>query len=83
MSKTKISSVMALTSQCEGTKLGLENFYGETNQYTEMRDGMEKSDIKKRYNKIITGTVGITTSTLTIPLPATKECDEFQNTITR
>lgn len=44
---TKILSVMALTSQWEGTKLWLENFNGEMNQYTEMRDGMEKSDIKK------------------------------------
>jgi hypothetical protein len=42
---------MALTYQCEGTKLWLENFYGETDQYTEMRDGMEKSDIKKDTKK--------------------------------
>jgi hypothetical protein len=79
---TEILSVMAVTSWWEGTKLWLENFYGEMNQYTEIRGVMEKSDIQK-YNKRITGTVGITTSTLTIPLLATKHCDEFKNTITR
>jgi hypothetical protein len=38
---------------------------------------------QKRNNKRITGTVENTASTLTMPLPATKHCDEIKNTNTR